>query len=126
MSNLWMSIEPRAAWTRLLLSEPQTGIALKALLPPQPAQSGALALLLTGMAAWYGRPLCAVFDADAEDGRQRVARWADALDLLDETHVRVEWVTRSALRDERERQLSGLGDFREARRLIELAAAGLR
>ena len=45
MSSLWLSIEPLPQQTRLLLSRANSGVSLKALLPPTPAQPKALALL---------------------------------------------------------------------------------
>jgi hypothetical protein len=89
---LWLSIEPARSEVRLLsevrrvrllLSEPSAGTSLKARLPPQPADGRALMLLLEALSLWYGLPLHAVLDADAEDVRAgadqlNTSRYADA------------------------------------------------
>jgi len=126
MSPLWMSIEPRIAETRLLLTQAPGGTALRARLPVVPCQPSGLTLLLQGLAAWYGQPLCAVLDADAADVARHPERWARLVGELDGEQVRMEWVARSLARGERDRFLGAVGDFRSARRLLALAATGQR
>jgi hypothetical protein len=126
MSPLWMSIEPRIAETRLMLTQAPTGTALRARLPVVPCQPCGLTLVLRGLAAWYGQPLCAVLDADAEDVGRHPERWARLVGELDGEQVRVEWVARSLVRSERDRFLGPVGDFRTARRLVTLAVTGQR
>jgi hypothetical protein len=127
MSTLWLSIEPRPAETRLLLSQPAEGTALRARLPTLPEQPRALRLLLEGLAAWYGQPLCAVLDADAEDVLRHPERWSHLLGNLDGEHVRVQWVGHSRATHFRDRFVGGtLGDSHTARRLLTFAATGLR
>jgi len=126
MSPLWMSIEPRLAETRLLLTQAPAGTALRARLPVVPCQPSGLTLLLRGLAAWYGQPLCAVLDADAEDVCRHPGRWARLVGELDGEVVRVEWVARSRAHGDRDRFLGAVGDFRSARRLLVLAATGQR
>lgn len=126
MSPLWMSIEPRRAETRLMLTQSPAGTALRARLPVLPAQPCGLTLLLRGLSAWYGAPLCAVLDADAEDVARHPERWAQLVGELDEGSVRVEWVARARPVHERDRFLGAVGDFRSARRLLTLAVTGQR
>jgi hypothetical protein len=126
MSPLWLSIEPMIAETRLMLSQPLVGTALRARLPPLPQQPHALTRLLEGLAAWYGQPFCAVLDADAEDVWRHPERWARLLGELDSQQVRVEWVGHSRAVTMRDRFLGAVGDFRSARRLITFAATGQR
>lgn len=126
MSNLWLSIEPHERWTRLLLCESLVGPSLKALLPPVPAQSGAMMMFLESMCAWYGQPLSCVLDADAPDFHRRVEKWADYLDVIGNPNISVEWVSPSVESPERGRFFAQMGDFRRARRLIGLAATGQR
>ena len=126
MSSLWLSIEPLPSMTKLLLSEASGGTALKARLPPTPADPRALAMLLEALVAWYGEPLCAVLDADAADVQQDPRRWALILGDLSSPQIEVEWVSPSAAPLGEERLLGEMGDYRRARRLITLAATGLR
>src|SRR5579872_1069159 len=93
---LWMTIEPGAEETLLALSDPGRGPVLRARLPQIPAQPRALATLLESLAAWHGRSLCAVLDADAEDVRRHGDRWARLLGDLDGAHISVEWSSRPA------------------------------
>ena len=125
MSSLWLSIEPLRDSTRLMLSEATGGPSLKARLPPTPAHDRAVAMLLEAFVAWYGLPLCAVLDADAEDVQRDPRRWALALGDLASPQIAVEWVSPAAapLAD---RELDGVADFKRARRLITLAATGLK
>jgi hypothetical protein len=125
MSSLWLSIEPLRDSTRLMLSESTGGPTLKARLPATPADARAVALLLEALVAWYGLPLCAVLDADAEDVQRHPERWALALGDLASPQISVEWVSPAAapLAD---RELDGIADFKRARRLITLAATGLK
>jgi hypothetical protein len=124
MSPLWLSIEPCRTETRLMLTQAPAGTALRARLPILPAQPCALTLVLRGLAAWYGQPLTAVLDADAEDVARHPERWARLLGELDGETVRVEWVARSRPATGRDRFLGVVGDFRSARRLLALATTG--
>ena len=126
MSNVWLSIEPSERWTKLMLCESLVGPSLKALLPPIPAETEAMAMFLEAMCAWYGRPLCAVLDADVPDFHRRVERWADYLEVIDNPNIKVEWISPSSVSPERGRFFAQMGDFRRARRLIGLAASGQR
>ena len=118
MSLLWMTIEPRQTETRLQLSAGAAGLCLRARLPVCPQHSRALAQLLQALVAWYGRPLTAVLDADAQDVAAHPERWALLLGDLDAETIRVDWVhfTRAAFR--RDRFMDGLGSFARARRLV--------
>jgi hypothetical protein len=126
MSPLWMSIEPCRTETRLMLTQAPAGTALRARLPVLPAQPCALTLVLRGLSAWYGQPLCAALDADAEDVARHPERWAQLVGERDGETVRVEWVARARPMAGRDRFLGAAGDFRSARRLLTLAATGQR
>lgn len=125
MSLLWMAIDPDHEETRLMLTEPRVGAALRARLPPVPRQPRALAQLLEALAAWYGMPLSAVIDAGAEGALHHPERWAQLLGEIDGEQVRVQWTVVPA-RAERDRFLGELGDFTAAKRLITFAATGQR
>lgn len=120
---LWMTIEPHPDEVLLSLHEPGRGSILRARLPVCPHQPRALATLLESLVAWYGRPLVAVLDADAQDVRQHGERWARLLGELDEAHIEVRWSHRPAAKP-RDRFLGRLGNFRPAARIVGLAAGG--
>lgn len=126
MSPLWMSIEPMIVETRLMLSVPGVGTALRARLPLLPRQPQALSMLLGGLGAWFGEPFCAVLDAEAEDVLRHPERWTRLLGELDGEQFRVEWIGHSRSSRERDRFLGAVGDFRRAKRLITFAATGQR
>ena len=125
-SPLWMSIEPMIAETRMMLSVPGIGTALRARLPLLPRQPQALTMLLQALSAWYGEPIFAVVDAVAEDVWRHPERWARLLGDLDGEQIRVEWVWPSRFAAERDRFLGAVGDFHRAKRLITFAATGQR
>jgi hypothetical protein len=126
-SPLWMSIEPRGQETRLMLSEPSERCVLRARLSSQPIHRRSLITLMEACALWYGRPLHAVVDADAEDVRRDPEKWAALLGDAPELAVHVEWVSvPRAPRSSGDRFLGRLGDYRNAARLVTFAATGLR
>jgi hypothetical protein len=121
-----MSIEPGPQDTRLMLTQPMVGAALRARLPAVPAHPDALGLLLRGLAAWYGQPFCAALDAESEDVQKHPERWARLLGDLEDALIQVEWVGHPGSPDRRDRFLGAVGDFSSARRLVTLAATGQR
>ncbi len=123
---LWMSIEPRGLETRLMLSLPGERPALRARLSSSPSHPRALITLLESLSLWYGCPLHAVLDADAEDVRRSPEKWAVLLGDAPELAVRVEWVSVPAARTTRDRFLGKLGDFRSGESLVAFAATGVR
>jgi len=126
MSSLWLSMEPTERELHLSLSRAVSGPVLRARLPLLPAHPRALGLLVEAMVDWFGQPLCAVLDADAEDVHRRPADWARLLGGLDASRVVVERVTLPARNQGRDRFLGALGPAARARRLVSFAAAGLR
>lgn len=124
MSNLFLTIEPQGRETRLMLTKALVGTALRARLPPLPAQPGAIALLLEALSAWYGEPLCAVFDADAVGSQRHPETWAQLLEEVDRRHIRIEWVGHTESKRGRDRFLGALGDFSGAKRLVTFTATG--
>ena len=122
---LWMSLEPDTREVRLLLSEPSAGTSLKARLPPEPADPRALMMLLEALSLWYGLPLHAVLDADAEAVRQHPDHWSLLLGDAPERAVRVEWVAIKPGR-RNDRFMESMGDIAHGRQLISFAATGQR
>lgn len=123
---LWMSIEPGPAETRLQLCEPQERSVLRARLPVSPAHPRALISLLESLSLWYGTPLHAVVDADAQAIRRDPEKWAVLLGDAPELAVHVHYVAvPQRRRTQRDRFLSAMGDFSRAERLTSFAATGL-
>jgi hypothetical protein len=125
MSQLWISLEPEGKQLHLSLSKGLFGNVMRARLPLTPAQPRAMKLLLEGLVDWFGQPLCAVLDAEAEDVRRRPAAWNHLLEL-DDPRFRVEWVTLPFRHGQRERFLGAVGRERRARSLVSFAASGRR
>ena len=121
---LWMSIEPIGPEVRLMLSTPTQGTTLKARLPSAPSHTRSLVQLLEALSLWYGQPLHAVVDANAQDVRQHPDRWAKLLGDAPDLAVSVEWVSVPGVR--KDRFLGTLGDFSRGRRLVRVAATGQR
>ena len=122
---LWMSIEPLRNETRLFLTAPMTGTALKARLPKMPAHPRAIVMLMEALSAWYRLPLHAALDADAEGVRLHGEHWAVLVGDLPGLDVSVEWIARPKP-IKHDKFLGPMGHFRRARRLISLAATGQR
>ena len=80
---------------------------------------------LEAIALWYGRPLRAVIDADAEDVRRHPERWATLLGDAPELAVSIEWAAVPSTK-KKDRYLIPMGDFTEARQLVSFAATGQR
>lgn len=126
MSNpLWMSIEPVGSEVRMMLAAPAASTVMKARLPNPPAHPRAVISLLEAIALWYGRPLRAVIDADAEDVRRHPERWATLLGDAPDLAVAVEWVAVPRIK-KKDRYLTPMGDFASARQLVSFAATGQR
>lgn len=122
LQPLWISIVPQSGMAQLLLSEPGKGTVLKARLP-LPQSNHALRMLLETVAHWYGRPLVAVLDADAEEVAAHPERWGVWLAEVDDLDVTVRWVRRGSERA-RDRFFDGVGESARARKLLSFEAGG--
>lgn len=114
MSSLWLSLSPRDSELELSLSRGPSAPLLRARLPLTLAQPQALTLFLEALVAWFGLPLCAVLDADAEDVRRRPEFWARFHAEADSPHISVEW--RAVPLPNQSRFLAAVGSSRRARR----------
>lgn len=123
MSQMWMSIEPRFPETWVMLTMGGVGTLLRARFPVVPLRPEGLRLFLQGIAAWHGRPFCAVLDADSEEVCAHPERWAKLLSGLDDASIQVEWCGYSSS-FQRDPLTGKIGDFRRARRLLGFAATG--
>lgn len=126
-SPLWIAIEPLSSETRLVLSVPLSGTALKARLPPLPAHPRALMMFLESLSAWYRRPLTAALDADALANVHHREHWCELLTDVPGLDVTVEWVSRAEhVRPLRDSYFDSLGNMRSTKRAMTLAATGQR
>jgi hypothetical protein len=121
MSSLWLSLEPHQKQLRLTLSTAASGVVLRARFPLELAQPGAMALLLEAIAAWFGMPLCAVLDADAQDVRRRPEFWSRFLAETDSPRISVEWVS-VPLPNRRDPFAADFGGSSRAAKLVSAAA----
>lgn len=121
MSSLWLSLEPHQKELRLSLSTAASGVILRARLPLALEQPRALPLLLEAIVAWFGMPLCAVLDADAEDVRRRPEFWSRFLAETDSPQISVEWVS-VPLPNRRDPFVAEFGGSSRATKLISAAA----
>lgn len=126
MSRLWLALEPRQQEVWLSLSTAMSGPALRGILPLPPSHPKAMALFLESLVEWFGRPLSAALDADAEDVRRRPEFWTHCLGGFDDPRFHVEWVTLPARQSRRDKFLSEAGAQTRARKLVRFAAAGLK
>lgn len=120
--SLWMAIVPDVVEVRLMLTQAHVGTQLRARLP-MPHSPRALAMLLEALAAWYGQPFTAVLDAESQEVERHPERWAQLLSGLAERQITVEWIGHASP-DERERFFAPLGNFRQAKRVLSIAATG--
>jgi hypothetical protein len=97
---------------------------LKAVLPPKgAAHHRAARTLLEGLALWQQQPLCVVLCVDEQEGSCDALGLCNALGLgVQQLHFEVTVAVRGH-RSPHRRRLSGLGDFRELRKL---SRGGLR
>lgn len=124
--SLWLSMEPRLAYTQLHLTQPGVGTLMKARLSSAPVHGG-VSTLLEALSAWQGLPLVAVLDADAEEVSRCPERWARLMGEAEQSpRVTVEWSSPSQAPLFRDRFFDKMGDFAASRRMLTHAATGLR
>jgi len=107
-----IAVQPTAANTKLLMTDPDGNELLKAALPAAPNHPRALLTLLEGLALWVGQPLTTVISVGPS-----LPRHVDAAlfggDLLPCDSALVHYEVVEIRR--RRRTLSGVGDFRQLR-----------
>ncbi len=108
-------VEPTRWQTKLLVTDQEGNELLKASLPTAAGHPRALLTVLEGLALWAGEPLTAVMCAGpALPKRVDEALFGVGLVPVDSALVRFEVVVPAR---GRRRTLSGVGDFRQLRRL---------
>ena len=117
--ELRLTIVPRATETRILVTEGPDDVLMARLAPVTAAHHRwAAPMLLQALATWQGRPVRVVLSADAEDYLYGLGL-SEGLGLgAHSLHYVVDIVEPREIR--RGRRLRGLGDFRDARRQLQL------
>lgn len=123
MSNLWMAISPGLHATRVLAMTGPRDTILKACLAPSPAHPRAMATLLEAVALWQGSKvhgaLCVAereWEFDSRLSREAFVDFGGPLYSLD-------WIAREQRARRRPRDLAGVGEFGDLRRMLRNEAA---
>lgn len=124
MSNLSMGISPGLRDTRVIAMAGPSDTILKARLARQPSHPRALPTLLEAIALWQGAQVHAALCAADRDGVSDSSLYRDAFVDFGGPLYTLEWVPAAALERRRRRDIRGVGDFADLRRL--LVAEGTR
>jgi hypothetical protein len=117
--ELRLTIVPREQETRILMTEGPDDVLVARLRPVTAAHHRwAAPMLLEALSHWQGRPLRVVLSAESEDYLYSLGL-CDGLGLgVSALHYAVDIVDPREAR--RGRRLRGVGDFRDARRQLQL------
>jgi hypothetical protein len=120
MSNLSMGISPGAQGTRVIAMAGPSDTILKARLARQPSHPRALPTLLEAIALWQGVQVHAALHAADRDGASDSSLYREAFVDFGGPLYTLEWISAAALgrRRRRPRDLDGVGDFADLRRLL--------
>jgi hypothetical protein len=122
MNSLTMTMSPERGQTRILLLNGQTEVMKAVLGPASLSHPRAAATLLEGLALWHQSPLSVVLVVDEQACSSGLAL-CDGLGFGQRT---VHYDVAVAIREHRrrERRLTGMGDFRDLRRVC--SSGGVR
>jgi hypothetical protein len=118
MSNLSMGISPGPQGTRVIAMAGPSDTILKARLSRHPSHPRALPTLLEAIALWQGVQVHAALCAAARDGASDSSLYRDAFVDFGGPLYTLEWIPAAALGRRRRRDLGGVGDFADLRRLL--------
>jgi hypothetical protein len=118
MSNLSMAISPGRRDTRVIAMDGPSDTILKARLSRQPSHPRALPTLLEAIALWQGVQVRAALCAADRDGASDSSLYRDAFADFGGPLYTLEWVPAAALDRRRRRDIRGIGDFADLRRLL--------
>jgi hypothetical protein len=117
MSNLSMGIWPGPQDTRVIAMAGASDTILKARLSRQPSHPRAMATLLEAIALWQGAQVHAVLCAADRDGGSDSSLFREAFADFGGPLYTLDWIP-AALTRRRPRDIRGLGDFADLRRLL--------
>jgi hypothetical protein len=118
MSNLSMGISPGPRCTRAIAIAGPSDTILKAHLSREPSHPRVLATLLEAIALWQGEKVRAALRAAHRDGASDSSLYRDAFADFGGPPYMLEWVPAAALGRRRPRDIRGVGDFTDLRRLL--------
>ncbi len=118
MSNLSMGISPGLRDTRVIAMTGPSDTILKARLARRPSHPRALPTLLEAIALWQGAQVRAALCAADQDGVSDSSLYRDAFADFGGLLYTLEWVPSAALDRRRRRDIRGIGDFADLRRLL--------
>jgi hypothetical protein len=118
MSILSMGISPGPRDTRVIAMTGASETILKARLSRQPSHPRALATLLEAVALWQGVQVRAAFCATDRDGASDSSLYRDAFADFGGPLYTLEWIPAAALDRRPRRDIRGVGDFADLRRLL--------
>ena len=118
MSNLSMGISPGPRDTRVIALAGPSETILKARLLRNPSHPRALATLLEAIALWQGVQVRAALCAAAGDGASDSSLYREAFTDFGGPLYTLEWVPAAALGRRRRRDIGGVGDFADLRRVL--------
>jgi hypothetical protein len=119
-----MGISPGPQGTRVIAMAGPIDTILKARLSRHPCHPRALPTLLEAIALWQGVPVHAALCAADQDGSSDSSLYREAFVDFGGPLYTLQWVPAAALGRRRGRDLGGVGDFADLRRL--LTAEGTR
>ena len=119
MESIWMGIAPNATSTRVLAMAGAHDTFLKARLLRSPAHPRAMSLLLEAVALWQGRPIRAALCADAKHGGSDSSLFHETFADGGAPLYTLDWIpARARGRRVARRDITGMGDFADLRRLL--------
>lgn len=118
MSTLSMGISPGPRDTRVIAMAGPSDTILKARLSRQPSHPRALPTLLEAIALWQGVQVHAALCAADRDGGSDSSLYRDAFVDFGGPLYTLEWIPAAAVVRRRRRDVNGVGDFADLRRLI--------
>jgi len=116
MSNIWIGVSPGPLMTRVLAIAGASETILKARLSPTPSHPRAMSTLLEALALWHGTKVRAALVADERHEVSDSTFFREAFLDFGGPLYDLEWVPARARR--RHRDIDGVGDFRDLRRLL--------
>jgi hypothetical protein len=113
-----MGISPGSRGTRVIAMAGPSDTIMKARLSREPSHPRALATLLEAIALWQGEKVHAALCAAERDGVSDSSLYRDAFLDFGGPLYTLEWISAGALGRPRRRDIGGVGDFADLRRLV--------
>lgn len=117
MQTIWVGIDPRTKYTRILAIEGSERTLLKAHLLPLPSTRLALPALLEAIALWQGAPVRAALVVEGSDSSSRERFAHEAFGTMQSLLYSVEFVA-DLRRPRRRDDISGMPGFGDLRQLL--------